>query len=300
MKLYVGYYGRNNLGDDLMLKVLYDDKNSHVFLLDRNIYNFIPKNKQLILSKNPLIRFSEKCFHLINLKLKGCKELVFGGGTQFSSNSTFITQLEVFLVILIARILNYKVIAKSVGIGEINDDNKLLILSIKMLNYISVRDITSSSKLKKFIIKHELSSDLVYELKINKISKMNPQNILITATGPVLRKNLSYQIKFLEFIKANIKADFNNIIFCVFQKNEDEYLFEILKNYFPNIKIKTPTTFKEIDKIYNNCSEVVGMRYHSLVLADIYNIKFKGVSYDDKVKDICLRKNMPFECLKLI
>ena len=75
---------------------------------------------------------------------------------------------------------------------------------------------------------------------------------------------------------------------------------EILKNYFPNIKIKTPTTFKEIDKIYNNCSEVVGMRYHSLVLADIYNIKFKGVSYDDKVKDICLRKNMPFECLKLI
>ena len=297
MKLYTGYYGRNNLGDDLMLKVLYEDKNSYVFLLDKNIYDFIPKKKQLILSKNPLKRYLEKCFYLINLKLNGCKELVFGGGTQLSSNSTFITQLEVFLVVLIGRILNYKVNAESVGIGKINKDNKLLVLSIKMFNNISVRDTTSSKKLRKFNINHEISSDLVYKLKVNKNRKMNPQNILITATGPVLRKNLSYQIKFLKFIKDNIEADFKNIVFCVFQKNEDEYLFEILKNHFPSLKIKTPTTSKEIDKIYNNCIQVVGMRYHSLVLADIYNIKFKGVSYDDKVKDICLRKKMPFESL---
>ena len=297
MKLYVGYYGRNNLGDDLMLKVLYDDKNSYVFLLDVNLYSFIPKNKQLILSKNPLKRFLEKCFYLVKLKLNGCKELIFGGGTQFSSYSTFITQLEVFLFVLIDRILNYKVSAISVGIGKINKDNKLLVLSIKMFNYISVRDLTSSTKLRKFNINHEISSDLVYKLKINKNSKAIPQNILITATGPVLRKNSFYQMKFIEFIKRNVKADFNNIIFCVFQENEDEYLFEILKNYFPSIKIKTPKTSNEIDEIYNNCLEVVGMRYHSLVLADIYNVKFKGVSYDDKVKDICLRKKMPFESL---
>jgi len=285
------------LGDDLMLKVLYDDKNSYVFLLDVNPYSFIPKNKQLILSKNPLNRFLEKCFYLVKLKLNGCKELIFGGGTQFSSYSTFITQLEVFLFVLIARILNYKVSAMSVGIGKINKDNKLLVLSIKMFNYISVRDLTSSTKLRKFNINHEISSDLVYKLKINKNSKATPQNILITATGPVLRKNSFYQMKFIEFIKRNVKADYNNIIFCVFQENEDEYLFEILKNYFPSIKIKTPKTSNEIDEIYNNCLEVVGMRYHSLVLADIYNVKFKGVSYDDKVKDICLRKKMPFESL---
>tara|TARA_X000000950_G_scaffold191652_1_gene231335 strand:+ start:286 stop:1182 length:897 start_codon:yes stop_codon:yes gene_type:complete len=297
MKLYVGYYGRNNLGDDLMLKVLYDDKNSYVFLLDDNFYSFIPKKKQLILSKNPLKRFLEKCFFLVKIKLNGCKELIFGGGTQFSSYSTFITQLEVFLVVLIARILNYKVSATSVGIGKINKDNKLLVLSIKMFNCISVRDFSSSIKLRKFNIKHEISSDLVYKLKINKNSKAIPQNIVITATGPVLRKNSFYQMKFIEFVKRNVKADFNNIIFCVFQENEDEYLFEILKKYIPGIKIKTPKTSTEIDDIYNNCIEVVGMRYHSLVLADIYNVKFKGVSYDDKVKDICLRKKMPFESL---
>ena len=52
----VGYFGRNNLGDDLMLKSLYTDNKDFVFLQDSNYYDYIPLGHQIILSLNPILR----------------------------------------------------------------------------------------------------------------------------------------------------------------------------------------------------------------------------------------------------
>ena len=58
IKLIVGYYGRNNIGDDLMLKVLYNPL-SYVFLQGDNFYDFIPSEKQILLSQKPFLKFNK-------------------------------------------------------------------------------------------------------------------------------------------------------------------------------------------------------------------------------------------------
>ena len=293
LTLFIGYYGRNNIGDDLMLEVLYVEKKNFIFLQDLNTYQFIPKNKQIILSKSPIYRTLQKFYYLIYLKFKGVKNTVFGGGTQFSSNSSRYTQLDILFFVILARALGFKIKAESVGIGSFSSKNKILYIALKLFHNISVRDLTSSNKLKSRKIIHTLTSDLVYKLKFN-INKVKKPNLtLITATGPVLGMNKSYLKKYLDFLELNLDRK-EEKVFLVFQKGEDEFIFDLLKKKFENIKMIIPESKGDLEKLYNNSKQVIGMRYHSLILADIFKISFKGFSYDDKVKDLCKKNKMLF------
>ena len=294
IKLFVGYYGVNNIGDDLMLKVLYDKPSSYVFLQGENFYDFIESEKQIQLSTNPLFKLAQKIYTLFHLKIKGCTQVVFGGGTQFSSNSKFFTQLDIFIFISFCRILNMKVFAESVGIGALSKKNILIIGALKMISQISVRDITSSRKLRTSNIKHKVVKDLVYKLNL-KAQPKEKKYTLITATGPVLKLNDEFTQNFYGFLKTYLKKEDENIFYCIFQKGEDEYLYESLKLKYPNLEmLELNSSVKDIETVFSEIKQVVGMRYHSLILADIFDIPFKGFSYDDKVKDLCSLKNMPF------
>ena len=50
-------------------------------------------DEQIQLSTNPLFKLAQKIYTLFHLKIKGCTQVVFGGGTQFSSYSKFFTKL---------------------------------------------------------------------------------------------------------------------------------------------------------------------------------------------------------------
>ena len=294
LKLFVGYFGRNNLGDDLMLKSLYTDNKDFVFLQDSNYYDYIPLGHQIILSLNPILRLLQKLFFLIKLKIEGVKIIVFGGGTQFSTNSSKFTQIEILFFLIISKLLRYKIKANSIGIGAFSEGKWIVKNSINLLDEISVRDHTSSEKLAKEKIKHTLVNDLVYKINFKKEKKRNSNNILITATGPVLLSNKKYLNNYLNFVRKNVKTKDSNLIFAVFQKNEDEFIHELLIKSFPRIKIITPKSIEELEDLYNNSKEVLGMRYHSLVIADIFDIPFSGFSYDDKVKDLCFKRKRSF------
>ena len=294
LTLFIGYYGRNNIGDDLMLEVLYVGEKHFVFLQDLNTYNFIPKDNQFLLSKSPIYRTIQKTYYLIRLKIIGVKNIVFGGGTQFSSNSSLYTQLDILFFVILARALGYKLIAESVGIGSFSSKNKILYIALKLIHNISVRDKTSSNKLKSRKLIHTLNSDLVYKLKFNISKVKKPKQTLITATGPVLAMNKSYLKKYLDFLELNLDNRKEEIVFVVFQKGEDEFIFDLLKKKYENIKMIIPESIDDLEKLYNNSKKVIGMRYHSLILADIFNISFKGFSYDDKVKDLCEKNKMHF------
>jgi polysaccharide pyruvyl transferase WcaK-like protein len=294
IKLFIGYYGRNNIGDDLMLKVLYKEPSSYVFLQGENRYNFINPEKQILLSQKPLQKLFQKVYNLVHLKIKGCNQVVFGGGTQFSSNSKIFTQIDIFIFILICRILRIKVSAASIGIGALSKKNIFIVFALNLISQISVRDLTSSKKLTGCNIKHKVVADLVYDLDL-KPKKTEKKFTLITATGPVLKLNDLYTQNFYRFLETYLKRKDENIIYCIFQKGEDEYLYEPLKMKYPNLEIlELSSSVEQIEMVFSKVKQVVGMRYHSLILADIFDVPFKGFSYDDKVKDLCFIKNMPF------
>jgi len=294
IKLFIGYYGRNNIGDDLMLKVLYKEPSSYVFLQGENHYNFINPEKQILLSQKPLQKLFQKVYNLVHLKIKGCNQVVFGGGTQFSSNSKIFTQIDIFIFILICRILRIKVSAASIGIGALSKKNIFIVFALNLISQISVRDLTSSKKLIGCNIKHKVVADLVYDLDLKR-KKTEKKFTLITATGPVLKLNDRYTQNFYRFLETYLKRKDENIIYCIFQKGEDEYLYEPLKMKYPNLEIlELSSSVEQIETVFSKVKQVVGMRYHSLILADIFDVPFKGFSYDDKVKDLCFIKNMPF------
>ena len=236
IKLFIGYYGRNNIGDDLMLKVLYKEPSSYVFLQGENRYNFINPEKQILLSQKPLQKLFQKVYNLVHLKIKGCNQVVFGGGTQFSSNSKIFTQIDIFIFILICRILRIKVSAASIGIGALSKKNIFIVFALNLISQISVRDLTSSKKLIGCNIKHKVVADLVYDLDL-KPKKTEKKFTLITATGPVLKLNDRYTQNFYRFLETYLKRKDENIIYCIFQKGEDEYLYEPLKMKYPNLEI---------------------------------------------------------------
>jgi polysaccharide pyruvyl transferase WcaK-like protein len=293
IKLFIGYYGMNNIGDDLMIKVLYDSP-SYVFLQGENTYDFIASEKQLILTPKPLTKLFQKIVHLIVLKAKGCNQVVFGGGTQFSSFSKLFTQLDTFLVILTCRMLNMRVTANAVGIGDLSKRNIFLIAAFKMMKQITVRDQTSSKKLTKVNIENKVVKDLVYSLDLVPLS-VEKKYTLITATGSVLKLNEKFTQNYFKFLETYIGEKEKNIAFCVFQSGEDDYLYEVLKKKYPNLeRIELDSSIEKIQEVFSKTKTVIGMRYHSLILADMFDIPFKGFSYDDKVKDLCSLKNMPF------
>ncbi len=228
LKLFVGYFGRNNLGDDLMLNSLYTDSRDFVFLQDSNYYDYIPYRHQIILSLNPIFRLLQKLFFLIKLKIKGVKIIIFGGGTQFSTNSSKFTQIEILFFLMISKLLRYKIQANSIGIGAFSKGKRIVKHSINLIDEISVRDETSSKKLTKEKIKHTLVNDLVYEINFKKKKNIVSNNIIITATGPVLSANRKYLTNYLNFVRKNVKTKNSNLIFTVFQKNEDEFVHKLL------------------------------------------------------------------------
>ena len=57
-------------------------------------------------------------------------------------------------------------------------------------------------------------------------------------------------------------------------------------------------TKEDVESVYSKAKFVVGMRYHSLILADIFDVPFVGFSYDDKVKDLCSIKKTKFYSAK--
>lgn len=297
LKLYLGYFGRGNLGDDLMLYCLTNKtpKSSHVILQGKNYYDFIPReNQKYFGKKHPIIILIFELIFIFKLKFNGLRTIVFGGGTQFSETSTLFTKIKQLCVILLCKILFVRVCAESIGIGRIDNKLSLLSLILKLIDDISVRDHTSSKKLYLINKIHKLKKDLVYDIKF-KTNPGNKNKILITGTGSILKNNKNYLKNYIKFIKKNIDKKSFELIFCVFQKGEDEFLFKQLKNIFPTLKISTLSIdINEISKIYSTAVFVVGMRYHSLILADIFNVPFSGFSYDDKVKDLCYIKNMSF------
>ncbi|MDB4024213.1 polysaccharide pyruvyl transferase family protein [Flavobacteriaceae bacterium] len=304
-RIIVGYYGCNNLGDDLMLySWIKNNPTTNYFILKRGIteYTFFKDIKQSYVFSNFIINTFFRFLTIFYLKFKGYNEYVMLGGTQLSMNSSPITHLFQFLEIKFSKLFGFKIISDRVGIGNINNNSWLLKNIINFHDDFIVRDKSSYEKLKSLKFPNiTLTNDLVFDLKehfhsnITSSNSNNPTTI-ITATGSVFKKNKEFQKLYLDYLKLNMSLMTDNIFFAVFQLNEDEFMFDLIKKEIPQIKLKVLSinNIQEICNFYNNSRLVIGSRYHSIVLGDIFNKKFIGISYDDKVFEQCIKSKMDY------
>jgi L-malate glycosyltransferase len=321
--LLIGWYGYNNLGDDLLFEIITKDL--------KRVYDkiYFPCNSKCdLFNKDEVLK---------PLKLSGrlqlftllfyifrCDCLVLGGGTYLRdiiSNKVLTSKL---ILIYIAQKLNKKTIIWGGGLGPFyfNKKSNLLKSVLSNFNYVLLRDKTSESTFKTITGKEcTLVPDPVYLLynnitKYQKCIKLQNKKLTIGLSlrewGTELghRDDIQYKNFILIFQKFlnNLKKEYDVKVFCfIFQNTSNDFLSSdenVYNDLFSNndyfeykyitFNNDMPSFLKSMGSI--NC--LIGMRLHSIIIASCFNIPILGISYDIKVESLMNDLGIQSSCIK--
>ena len=325
-----GYYGFGNLGDDLLLRALIENitlyceskfwvrsLNKGPSLGNNVIYTEVDKvicDTKLNKVYRLLNYFREVLFYI---KESDC--IIIGGGTLIHDSKSRWSLLIIFFIVVFSKLLRKQVVFIGIGIAALKYKSSYVILNLitKLSAEFCVRDIEAEKILLKAKVSKKsfkVTADLAYSLtvlheKLNKV-KNNGNNgisIGITIVDNILNNNKMQQviIEYISLLKGmNLKFKVHLIPFhtmCTDYKYSinDINVMRKIKNeiLLENIIIEE-NIGENFSLIYKELDLVIGMRFHSLVLAEMYEIPFVGILHDNKIKGICKSYNMPFIDIK--
>jgi len=298
MKITIAaWIGSNNLGDELILMSLLNQLQANgVALEDITAISKAPKMTSERFAINSIDHFS--LFGVFNA-IRNSDILIFGGG-GILQDDTSIWNLPYHLSrIWIAQILGKKIITVGVGAGPI--DTKLgRWLTRNTFNnkkFLFVRDVESKELLASIGISNiTVGPDLVFSLpRINLPAKgyiaaalrpYSPKGGLL----PVSMRNSKSDDGFLiDIAKAldetSIKAGLP-IRFISFDSDKDvEFQQKIAALMNTEVTFSTPSPSDVADEI-GGANVVIGMRFHSAVLAILAGRPSVLIGYSPKVKSL--------------
>jgi polysaccharide pyruvyl transferase CsaB len=273
----IGYYGSNNLGDELLLhetlKLLesYFDRN-HLTVLSYSMKDTTKIHGVKSVSRNNFFKI---------MKTIRKSDIVIGGGGSMLQNVTSNRSLFYYLWLLNYSTFNKKVVALiGNGIGPIHGElqTKLAKNILKKLSYIHLRDKKSFEWLKA---QNVTSIDSGTDLALNQagpLEKKWGKNVFIN-----IRKwpNTLHLKSLMRTFKVYLEDAGYQVTFISMQKGNDDVAMTGLKNVR---NFETPEALMQVIKTGDF---MIGMRLHFLILAANYGIPFIGLSYDPKVSYFC-------------
>ncbi len=306
-----GYYGFNNIGDESILKSVVE-----------NLRDGIQDIEITVLSQNPQAtadKFGVKAedrmspFRIIR-SIAQAELLISGGGSLLQDVTSRKSILYYLAVIWIALFFRKKVFIYSQGIGPVNSgfNRKLMIKTLKKVDYIVVRDEGSREYLLEYGITDEkmiVTADPVIRLKKPELRR--GKEILCRAgfdfneNRPVVGIAVKGNIKerdFLEEICSGIKLlteKYNaGIVLIPFHFSEDMPITEEIESVLgKNVTcIKEKYLTEEMLSIIGNMDLLIGVRLHSLIHAAIMEVPMIGISYDPKVNSFLKSMDLKAMC----
>ena len=285
-----GYYGFDNFGDEIILKVL----TSNLNIYDITVFSSNPEKTSGLYNVKSVYTFS---FLGVIKSLISCDCLISGGGSLLQDSTSVKSLIYYLFIISFSLFLRKNVIIFAQGIGPIN--NKFLsaytFFLLKRASYVSVRDIKSYELTHQHNINSDLCDDPVWNLSLID-KKLN--NII----GVQLRSFNSLNDEFLKSLAVCINDNFSNktINILSLQNQLDLDVCYKFKNILMNINsklnvnvIENVSNEKVIEDICN-CDELIAMRYHACLIAIKSKIKLLPVSYDIKVEMLAKKFNLPY------
>ncbi|WXR63033.1 polysaccharide pyruvyl transferase family protein [Peptostreptococcaceae bacterium AGR-M142] len=292
----MGYYGRGNFGDDLMLynitKHLNEDYKLHV--LTSNV------NKTYVFGENVMLHQTFQRAKLKNLALLinaffKKDYLIWGGGTCFSDQDGVVSPM----ILLLARLFGLKIVFMGVGANPIKRKKNVFKMGLisRLVDRIYVRDSKSQRILESFFKSSivEKSEDIAYlyefhksEKEVNRlvISLRNLDNYLEINKIDELVTNIA---NFVDYLKSRICVE-ELIVLNLDDKLDTKInliLYNQLKHSMGNMIqmsfVENSNIEDKIEIIQNSRLNIL-FRLHGIFVSVLSDVDTIGIGYSPKVK----------------
>lgn len=314
--LLLGSYGQSNLGDDLLMwnyLELLQEKGYREIYVNANTTKFIPGAiKEAFPNLHIVLTYETSLKEYVRL-IRSVDCIVYGGGTLYKelygstgrSPYSVITRLMGFNVL--ARLLGTRVYHLNIGIGS---------LKTRTGRFITKRALMASTKT---VFRDRESYEFARDTLGVPLSKIE-QSVDGLFTNPIWRsawhrKDLRIdRKKYKRVVGVNILSDIPDwvdrdhyiaimrqfarsvlergdyVVFIPFQtdfnpRNDLAFMTETFADIMKKYKNHTLLEDVPIDLIHSymtQCDVLVGMRFHSLLLASACGVPFVAVAYDTK------------------
>ena len=300
----LGYYGRNNIGDESILQYLTSVLRKNK--IDYSILSFDPQKTRVYGNS---IQAGKKVFFSLPKILKEFKKedvLIVGGGGLFQDK--YLLPIPYYsLLANLAYWSKVKLVSYDCGVGPItNPIYKVITRKLfEKMDIISVRDNYSKKLLKKIGVNQKINvffdpSILLtpaYTKNVRKLLKRTRQNgkKVVINLRPWFTKELDkkYMLSFKKWgdylIREIKKQVSDNLFFSSFETYADEYFWsDTIKKYNMQLLNFTGMTPREILSYFTKAkfSYAIGMRLHFLLFSIMSNINTLPIPYDKKVTAI--------------
>ena len=268
-----GYYGRGNLGDEMILEA---------------ISRTMPKIRTL---------WGKNMLHLVSDML-GADVFVFGGGSLLQ-NATSNASLFYYLALIFAsRPLCRRRVMLANGMGPINDGffsqdflKKMIKDAVDSFDIISVRDGCSQKYLQELLPAREIllvpdPALLLIEPKFNQRLRKTGRFLYIPCASGLKRARIDEE----SAVKALREAERElglAAFFAVMNENEDAELARRLSKALGGRRICAPKSASELKKALSEAEITICQRFHGALFSSALGVPTLCVSDDPKMMALC-------------
>lgn len=299
--LIIGFYGAPNLGDELMLETLldylYEIPNIKISIL-------LADNPNYSIDKYKNIRFIHypKSLNDFNILAEEFDYFIFGGGaiiddSQYEKENSYQYDLGTILIKLSIRAIAFKkkVVCLALSASKnISNEEYLKKLSYVIHNsyYFSVRDEFTKKYLTEKLgneFGNEIKKihDIVFSNKelLSNLSNTRIKNEQLNIGIIAISNDENYekmQIIINSIKRINNNAQINLIPFYDYKHNDIIFYNKLMDNN-KDIKINIEKYSENMDQTidaYKKNDIIIGMRYHSILIAYALNIPCISICYD--------------------
>ena len=280
----LGYYGFNNLGDELLLTAC----------LESLTRGGLERERVIVLSNNPADTRENFCVDSVNRwslrevihALKSSENLILGGGGLFQDVTSVKSCVYYWGVVRLASLLGVQVYALGQSIGSLNSRLARFFTgnALRLCKKIHVRDDESLRLAESLGCKNVvLGSDIVMTLARSsdslKHESLSRENVLV---------NLRPCRELEKFVKILLPHVNNNYIGVALSSEDESALKSLPVNNIIRVK-----SFAQAREVWSRASCAVGMRLHFGVLSRIFGSPLALMPYDVKVSEFAAQSGVP-------
>ena len=300
-----GYYGKQNLGDDLILAELC--KNIRRYALKAQITVFSDaQSLEYAYQGGKVICCPRSAKELLRASMTH-DILICGPGGLMPQRSTGKLLLWVALA-LIMKIRRRSLLFLGLGIGQKNFyhaiDRILFRLLTRWSCAFTVRQEGVNAALKTDGIQE--TADVVFAMETNEKHKRQEKMAVLSLANVFGNTAVEEQEKFLTGITEivqDLTTQGYTVHFVEFTKGSDMYLYRQILGHLPataNVKVHpyNPDPYTVVE-LFQNAEICVCMRFHALVLAALTHTPCCAISYSDKMDDVARRLDLEEYIVKI-